>query len=129
MREIKFRAWSKTNKKMLYRVLAGQPCSIVWPEEKTDWVNFDDACGVIEQFTGRKDKHGKEIYEGDVLRIELVELVEVVYSDYSTCFAVKDLAGTEQHFLSSYSDDMIAVIGNVHTLARGIEISGGKKHE
>jgi len=71
MREIKFRAWNKTNK-IMYNV------------EKMVWANYG-LCGVyvididnkqlwfwiteidILQFTGLKDKNGKEIYEGDVL--------------------------------------------------------------
>lgn len=72
MRTIKFRAWDKTHKKMLDRVLAGpgDPCSVVWNDERKEWLNFDEACGTIMQFTGMHDRSGHEIYEGDRLRVE-----------------------------------------------------------
>lgn len=68
MRAIKFRAWDKTHKKMLDRVLAGpgDPCSIVWDEIGHEWLNFDESCGTIMQYTGLTDDNGKEIYESDI---------------------------------------------------------------
>ena len=49
MREIKFRAWDKHNKRWIDRVLASRykdgPCSIVWDDSKKDWLNFDEFCG------------------------------------------------------------------------------------
>ena len=66
MREIKFRAWN--GEEMYYRVVGSNykdgPVSIVWLENKKEWVNHD---GVISQYTGLKDVVGKEIFEGDII--------------------------------------------------------------
>lgn len=52
MRNIKFRAWSKSDNKYYYRVLVGNTdntddqyvCSSVYDGDK--WVHFDEYCGV-----------------------------------------------------------------------------------
>lgn len=75
MRKIKFRVWD-----------------IVWNkmrDEKDLWdipyneifINTPDQRPLnIMQYTGLKDKNGKEIYEGDVLRIEDI-IVKTVFED------------------------------------------------
>lgn len=57
MREIKFRFWVKSEKRM-------EPaCSMWW--NYIEYLNEDDC--IVMQFTGLKDKNGNEIYEGDIL--------------------------------------------------------------
>ena len=52
MREIKFRAWDKLTQRMIYRVFNTR----------------NDEDYILMQYTGLKDKNGKEIYEGDIIK-------------------------------------------------------------
>ena len=53
MREIKFRAWDAVNKKIIGPFQVGSSLSEIWPPQM--------------QYTGLKDRTGKEIYEGDII--------------------------------------------------------------
>lgn len=67
MREVKFRAWCKESNKMFYSDFhVDFKGRIFWWDG--DGYNRLRQDVELMQFTGLKDKNGKEIYEGDVVR-------------------------------------------------------------
>ena len=102
MKTIKFRAWH--NNKMLYEIQR----QILQPI-------FDDNIPVM-QFTGLKDKNGKEIYEGDICldpkRKEGHKAVKIIWCDWMACYLISGKANWSENLHTNIED--LEIIGNIH---------------
>ena len=66
MREIKFRGMTIDDKKMVYGdLLQYRVLPVIFDEDKEQ---HDVGATSLGQYTGLKDRDGKEIYEGDIIR-------------------------------------------------------------
>ena len=124
MREIKFRAWDKVRKEMRFEQV-GEIGRIDLFFRRLHGVEID-----IMQYTGLKDKNGKEIYEGDILdggylnpltgqkvkHYYLVEFERGIF--YAKLIGKSPYGDTFLYFQNKRS----AIIGNVHENKELLEV-------
>ena len=114
MREVKFRAWHKADKRMfgVYQINWEQggltiSCGGSWHE---DVDNYE-----LMQFTGLKDENGVEICEGDVIRDddESYNLI-VVWDNKRARFALSDGKGSMFTYMFNNDMEPLEIIGNIY---------------
>ena len=133
MRTIKFRAWDGTFDKKMFivdrlsytydrtKVLATK---MDYSSENAKFEQLKEKSGQfpIMQFTGLLDKHGKEIYEGDIVKLKENEYYfersgEVIFEEGT--FKIKNVElwndGTYNHYsLEILDTEFCEIIGNIH---------------
>ena len=126
----KFRAWDKENEIYLYNVqYAYDTLSGFVKYDDGENAEYDESCfgGFlnnkrydVEQFTGLKDINGKEIYEGDIVRMQRpgfheYACYEVKYFVQDVCiFQIVKVTDGSTLFDSPSNGHDVEIIGNVH---------------
>lgn len=136
MRDIKFRVWDKETKHI--HIFGDDIHDAITSEGKTNkiyYYNLQNGCDsldedsdyVLMQYTGLKDKNGKEIFEGDIVKVNedirrVFDLKKIMYVEFGEgTFYLKAEKGIKWNLLRCFpcivsieGKMRVEVIGNIY---------------
>ena len=117
MRKIKFRAWDKENEKMMKVLSLHLENKEISVKENGTFHLF--RMQDLMQYTGVKDKNGKEIYEGDIVLIKLDETStwhKTVVGFKKGAFIASLIDGEDYIYIFNrgFDNNDFEVIGNIY---------------
>lgn len=130
-RELKFRVWNEAKNKFMPSGFIGISDG-KFIDLKNGSIHFDSDDKVIEQFTGLRDKNGKEIYENDLIKAVGKNVVDdtlsVVFKNGAFCLKLGQ--ESEPFFNDDYNIDFtlshLEIIGNIHENGDLLKNLGGE---
>lgn len=114
MREIKFRLWCKNKNDWESNDWAILPDGSLVEIKSNGVIPISNKTHRLMQYTGLKDKNGKEIYEGDIVRTKRESKIKGYVTMYQGCWCICHYYTYYKLFYSFADAEPIEVIGNIY---------------